>query len=386
MRLSSFITANLEPILLEWVAFARNQIPAAVSLDEVALLDHGKLILEEIAADMGRPEGEQERQAKSEGNSADAPTSKNVPSRSHARQREHQGFDVEQMVSEYRALRATVLRLWTASSTDIQSQDLEDVIRFNEAVDQAVAESLTAFVAEVTKTRDLFLGMLGHDLRGPLGTIGSCTALMLRSSPDDSRPVAMIQRSVAQMKALLDDLVEFTRHRLGAQITVEPKSFRLDKFARETLDEIDALGNGSVLELDTLGEMRGEWDPRRLHQALSNLVFNALKYGSAGAPVHIGIDGSCKDEVVITVCNAGKPIPPELLSSLFEPLVRAVDEARVGVSQMAGANLGLGLYVVRQIALAHGGKVSATSDEVATCFALRLPRVCLRQSEHGQNN
>ena len=151
MRLASFITDNLDAILVDWVAFAREQLPAAANLDEAALLDHGKLILQEIAADMRRPQGDDERQAKSEGDSASASTSAQVPSRSHARQRERQGFQVEQLVAEYRALRATVLRLWTAASSSVQVEDLDDITRVNEAVDQAIAESLQVFVAEVDR-------------------------------------------------------------------------------------------------------------------------------------------------------------------------------------------------------------------------------------------
>ncbi|HEX6973534.1 MAG TPA: RsbRD N-terminal domain-containing protein, partial [Vicinamibacterales bacterium] len=147
MRLSSFITSNLDAILRDWVAFAREQLPAAATMDDVALLDHGRLILEDIASDMRQPQGDDERQAKSEGNSSSASESSSVPSRTHARQRERQGFQIEQMVAEYRALRATVLRLWGAASGSVQVEDLEDVTRFNEAVDQAIAESLQAFVA-----------------------------------------------------------------------------------------------------------------------------------------------------------------------------------------------------------------------------------------------
>ena len=166
MRLGRFISANLDAVLVDWVAFARDQMPAAANMDEAALLDHGRLILQEIASDMGRPQDDEERQAKSEGNSSTAATSTHVPSRSHARQRARQGFEVEQMVAEYRALRATVLRLWTGASSTVQVEDLEDVTRFNEAVDQAIAESLQVFVAEVDRARDLFLGMLGMTSEG----------------------------------------------------------------------------------------------------------------------------------------------------------------------------------------------------------------------------
>jgi signal transduction histidine kinase len=384
MRLSSFITSHLDEILVDWVTFARTQLPAAANMDEAALLDHGKLIIEEIAADMRRPQDDDERQAKSEGNSANASASSSVPSRSHARQRERQGFQVEQMVAEYRALRATVLRLWSAASSTVQLEDLEDITRFNEAVDQAIAESLQVFVAEVDKARDLFLGMLGHDMRGPLGTIASAAALDLRTRPNESRQTAVILRSVAQMKALLDDLVEYTRQRLGSGLAIEPASLQLGQFARDTLDEIAVVSGGRALELEVEGDLRVEWDARRLHQALSNLVLNALKYGSPSAPIRIRLDGTLEGEVILAVQNVGKPIPQTLLATIFDPLVRAPSEGFDTDLQMAGTNMGLGLYVVREIATAHGGCVEVTSNDVATRFEMRLPRTAVATRHHVQ--
>jgi signal transduction histidine kinase len=117
-----------------------------------------------------------------------------------------------------------------------------------------------------------------------------------------------------------------------------------------------------------------------LHQALSNLVFNALKYGLPRAPIRISLDGSRADEVVLAVQNSGRPIPEGLLPTLFDPLVRAAGKDEGADSQIAGANLGLGLYVVREIANAHGGSVEVTSDDSATRFELRLPRICVRTS------
>lgn len=379
MRLQSFISANLDAILIEWIGFAGDQFPAAETLDKAALLDHGRRILEEIVVDMHRPQDDHERQAKSEGNSATASTATDLPSRSHARQREQQGFRVEQLVAEYRALRATVLRLWMAASSQVQVQDLDDVMRFNEAVDQAVAESLQVFVTEVERARDLFLGMLGHDLRGPLSTIASSASIDLRTRPDDSKRASVILRSVAQMKALLDDLVEYTRHRLGAGAAIAPAAMQLDQCTRDTLEEIEATGVARALALDVQGDLHGEWDARRLHQALSNLVFNALKYGRAGDPVHIRLDGTRPDEVLVSVENTGAPIPKQQLPTLFDPLVRAAGHDGGSAAQVAGANLGLGLFVVRQIAMAHGGSVEVSSDDVATRFMLRLPRVCVRK-------
>ena len=199
-----------------------------------------------------------------------------------------------------------------------------------------------------------------------------------RTRPNDSAGAKIVLRSVAQMKALLDDLVEYTRHRLGSGLAIAPTTLQLDHFARNTLDEIEAISNGRVLELEVKGDLQGEWDPRRLHQALSNLVFNALKYGLPRAPIRISLDGTGDDEVVLAVQNSGRAIPQALLQTLFDPLVRAASEDGGAESHVAGANLGLGLYVVREIAKAHGGTVEVTWDDTATRFELQLPRISQR--------
>ncbi len=121
---------------------------------------------------------------------------------------------------------------------------------------------------------------------------------------------------------------------------------------------------------------------RRAHRRSG---FNALKYGLPRAPIHIILDGTRADEVVLAVQNVGKPIPRELLPLIFEPLVRGADEDSAADTQVAGANLGLGMYVVREIAIAHGGSVTVTSDESATRFELRLPRICVRNSESARH-
>lgn len=379
MRLSTFITANLETILLEWAAFAGKQLPAATNMDEIALLDHGRTMLQEIVVNMRRPESEIERKAKSEGISTAASTAATVPSRSHARQRESQGFEIGQMVAEYRALRATVLRLWQAAHPRPETDDLEDMVRFNEALDQALAESVDVFVKEVDRARHLFLGMMGHDLRGPLSTIASCAAVELRKRPEDGRYASLTLRSVAQMKALLNDLMEFTAHRLGRGLAIAPGPLKLDEFARNTMDEINAVYSERALTLEGLGDMQGAWDGTRLHQALSNLLFNALKYGDVGQPIGVVIDGTGKDEIQLTVRNSGKPIAPHMVPRLFDPLVREPrdeqdDGGDASLPLVSGANLGLGLYVVREIALAHGGSVSVESHGSNTAFTLCLPR------------
>ncbi|WCM89245.1 sensor histidine kinase [Acidovorax sp. NCPPB 3576] len=376
MHLAHFIASYLDEILVDWVAFARTQLPAARNLDETALLDHGKKILQDVVENMSTFQTERERKTKSEGKSESASTDSGVSSRSHARQREHQGFNVDQMVAEYRALRASVLRLWRASAHEATTRDIDDIIRFNEALDQALSESLAEFNLVVDRARDLFLGILGHDLRGPMSTIAGAAQLEMRRWPDDVRHAPVILRSVAQMNALLDDLMEFTSYRLGKGLIVKPKILRLDQLVRDTINEIEVVSSGRVLLLQSRGDMEGRWDAARLHQALSNLIFNALKYGVTSSPVWVEIDGTDHDQVLLTVRNAGKAISPELLPRLFDPLVREQREDDSNGSQVSGANLGLGLFVVREIATAHGGSVVVTSREEATEFRLCLPRMC----------
>ncbi|MBW8828406.1 MAG: HAMP domain-containing histidine kinase [Burkholderiales bacterium] len=168
-----------------------------------------------------------------------------TPSRAHALQRARSSFEVNQMVSEYRALRATVLRLWSAAATEVTVHDLQDVTRFNEAVDQALAESLKLFVAEVDRARNLLLGVLGHDLRTPLATIVNCAHYRLRVRPEDTRDANTILRSAERTKVLVDDdVLVYTRKRLGVGVTVDPVPRQLDRFARDTVDELLAINPG----------------------------------------------------------------------------------------------------------------------------------------------
>ncbi len=139
------------------------------------------------------------------------------------------------------------------------------------------------------KTRDLFLGMLGHDLRGPLSTISACAKLELQIHPDDSRQAVVVLRSTAQMKALLDDLVEYTRHRLGSGLAIDPASLQLDVFARDTLEEITTISGARVVDLQIQGDAGGMGRASARTSALSNLVFNALKYGLADTPIRVSL-------------------------------------------------------------------------------------------------
>lgn len=170
MRLAEFIRHNVEAILADWEAFAATLLPAAAGLTPLALRDDAEQILEAVAKDLTAFQSREEQSEKSKGRAPKVEGAAETAAQTHAVLRARGGFDINQLVAEYRALRASVLRLWIDASPLDQTAS-EDIIRFNEAIDQAVAESVGHFHAQVERARNLLLGMLGHDMRSPLGTI-----------------------------------------------------------------------------------------------------------------------------------------------------------------------------------------------------------------------
>ncbi len=369
MRLPDFILDNIDAILASWVDFARTRVSAGRGMTDLALRDDAEAILREIVRDMGTTQSLSEQEAKSRGEAGDAG---GLPSHAHAIQRARSGFEVNQMVSEYRALRATVLRLWTGEARVAHKADLEDVTRFNEAVDQAIAESLKLFVSEVDRARSLFLGTLGHDLRTPLGTIATCATVLQTKHPEAAREAGMIARSASRMRELLETVLSYTRRSLGTGLVIAVAPTALDEVVKGCVRELADTHPTREIALTASGDLRGTWDGARLGQLVSNLVGNALKYGAPDRPVTVTLRGEDDPEVQLEVHNFGTPIPPEMLQDIFEPLVRG---KRVVHDDSAGANMGLGLYIAREVASAHFGSIRVESDaDTGTTFTVCLPR------------
>jgi signal transduction histidine kinase len=253
-----------------------------------------------------------------------------------------------------------------------------DVIRFNEAIDQAVAESVGHFHAQVEQARNLLLGMLGHDLRSPLNTVLTTASYLaaLNAGEQVSVAAARLVRSGASMQALLDDLVDFNRTELGLGLKVVPSDVDLAAVVADELEQTRGAHPDRRIELAVTGDVRGRWDGLRLQQVLRNLVSNAIKYGAPDTPVRVAVRGGEAD-VRLEVTNTGPAIEPAALGQIFEPLKRVA--ARGGRDDRGG--LGLGLFIVREVARAHGGEVQVRSDGGETAFAVRLPRH--RRDEKG---
>jgi signal transduction histidine kinase len=218
--------------------------------------------------------------------------------------------------------------------------------------------------------RERMMGVLSHDLRNPLSTVGVAAELMLRSRslPETERNQALrIRRSAGRMGEMIDTLLDFTRMRFLGQVALSPKPTDLGEVARDAIDEIHVAWPDRTIELDVHGDPHGEWDPARISQTVFNLANNAITYGSAEAPVRISIEG-VDGQVALKVHNSGPPISPALIPTIFEPFRRGLDDR-------SPQGLGLGLYIAEQIVHAHHGTISVESTgEDGTTFTVRLPR------------
>ena len=371
MRLAQFILDEMEAILREWEAFAATNLPAAASMSSLALRDHAQQILQAVAKDLATHQSREAQIEKSLGHARKPSGAPETAAQTHALLRARSGFDINQLVAEYRALRASVLRLWSdAYQPDAAHAD--DMIRFNEAIDQAIAESIEFFSMQVEQARDLLLGMLGHDMRSPLQTIQATAAYLsaLNAGGTVSEAASRLIRSGARMQALLDDLLDFNRTRLGLGINIAPTDIDLAEIFTDELTQIRAAHPDRRLDLEVRGDCKGVWDGHRLQQLLSNLVLNAIKYGASDAPVQVLVTGD-EAEVRLEVRNRGAAIEPPFLEQLFTPLKRGPEHENRSTS---GDSLGLGLYIAREIAIAHGGQIEARSEKAETVFAVRLPR------------
>jgi signal transduction histidine kinase len=374
MRLAEFIIAEREQILLEWDAFARSCLPVSHRMNLTTLRDHAGEILETIAEDLNDPQSRAQQVAKSVGRS-DARADSRDPdtaAQSHGNDRAYSGFDVMQMVSEFRALRASVIRLWIANSGELGVEDIEDLMRFNEAIDQALAESTARHAQRIESSKEMFIAMLGHDLRTPLGAIiASAQAIASsRATPETMlKGASIILSSGRRMNSLVSDLLDFTRSRLGDGIPVVCAEADLEAVCRQTVEEIVALHPGRDIKFATSGSVRGKWDAARISQALSNLISNAVQHGGAAGSIDVTLRGEV-DEAVLSVQNRGSLIEPDQLNKIFDPLHRGADEGEAG-----GHNLGLGLYITERIVASHGGKIAVESTEdTGTIFTIRLPK------------
>jgi signal transduction histidine kinase len=235
-----------------------------------------------------------------------------------------------------------------------------------------VAESVAHFAAEVDRWRHLFLGVLGHDLRSPLNAILLTAQLLSKLASDApvTRYTQSLIRSGERMKALLDDLLDYSRVSLGLGLAIHRVPVDLAAACEEEVELLRAALPGHSVGYEVEGCAQGDFDGSRVREALGNLVLNAARYGSQDRRIEVRLVGDGQT-VQLSVANEGKPMTAEALQALFEPLRRgAVESSEPAAGQ---TNLGLGLFVVREVARAHGGQVDVVCEAGRTVFRLTLP-------------
>ncbi len=364
MGLAEFIDKDRVKIVAEWEIFARSVQPTAGAMSPTALRDHADQILTAIVDDMKSQQSAAEQAEKSKGRGSAQRLG--YIGELHASLRIEFGFKLPQMIAEYRALRASVLRLWENNGGDPAG-----VTRFNESIDEALTEAVDSFTETTERYREQSLAILGHDLRTPLAAIITGSSLLM-TKPDVDKTVriaTLMSSSANRMSRMIEDLLDLTRTRLGDRIPVDPVPLDLEPLCRQVIAELETHRPPGGVVFIAEGDLHGEWDGDRIAQVLSNLVWNAIQHGGKTDPITV----TAKDagsSVVVTIHNSGRPIPETALTAIFEPLVRHTTDTRVS------SGLGLGLYIASQIARSHAGKLEVTStDAGGTTFTLRLPRI-----------
>lgn len=372
MRLGSFIIEHIEQILREWDAFAEKLGPVADAMTQRALRDHARPILEAIAADMAVVETAREQKEKSQGR---APHEAETAAGTHGTLRHVSGFSLLQLTSEYRALRATVLRLWLPRIADFNEAVSQDMVRFNETIDKALAESVLTYSEQGKRTRDTFLGILGHDLRTPLSTMTMAGHLLGKaplSSDDLQKTGARIRRSAAVMTTMVNDLLEYARVELGGPLSIQGEWQDMSGTCEEAVNDARAAHPESSFSVELSGDLACNYDAPRLQQVFSNLLNNAAQYSPASELIRLQAHGD-PDSVSVHVHNSGRTIPTESLQAIFDPLVQL--GAGVEDASRPSTSIGLGLFIAREITVAHGGSIAArSSPDGLTTFSVRIPK------------
>jgi signal transduction histidine kinase len=371
LRLADFIRLNIEPIVAEWISFARTRTPASDNMTKLALQDHVAEILRFVADDLEAPQSLKEQVAKSKGlGPQDAPFTQSA-AEIHATLRLADGFDIDQMVSEYRALRASVVKQWVARNQALAVTDLNDLTRFNEAIDQAMTEAVSQYTKMITHSRNLFLGILGHDLRNPIGAASMAAQAMVKMGEPDAKQTMLasqIVNTTQRATQILNDLLDITRSAFGLDIVVVKLPMNMGQLGIQLGDEMRALAGGRKIEINVDGDTDGEWDRARIGQVFSNLIGNAIQYSPAGSKIVVTIGGH-RDQVLISVHNDGDPIPLEKIKTIFDFKTHGY-----GAPEQT-TNLGLGLLIAEKIVKAHGGEIKvASSTEMGTTFTAILPK------------
>jgi signal transduction histidine kinase len=353
-RLARTLRERSNAIAEAWLAHALATIPELRELPPNQVVDHLPEFLEGLAVWLL-------------GDVTEAHERFRLLADGHAMQRQSAGVPLAALTAEYAALRSITLRHLLGADTP------HAAIRINEGFDVAVYAAVHSYAMARDAVRDRFIGILGHDLRDPLAAVAMSAAFLRDSRLDDRQRelVARIERGAGRIERMIGDVLDFTRGNLGGGIPISPVATDLAQICRAAVDEVAAARNRPI-ELELRGDLRGTFDPERAKQALANLLGNAVQYGTGDIQLRAW-ERDDRRAVFTAVTNRGKAIPAERLRGIFDPFKAP--------TQPRGKGLGLGLYIVQQIAISHGGVCRVVStDEGGTTFSIEWPRIPLDET------
>ena len=382
---------------MEWESFARGIWPDGATADVAEMRDEAEDILRATALDMQSHQTAAQQAEKSKGASRQWDESGDLTraSSSHGAGRVGSGFQLSAVVAEYRALRASVLRLWRQSGPAPDLRDIDDVTRFNESIDQSLTHAVRSYVERVERDRqellaneqasrreaeaanrakDVFLATLSHEMRTPLNAIVGWLSILRREDAETrhfQEGLKVIERNTAAQVQLIDDLLDISRIVSGKlRVDIQPCELAEVINAGVNVTRTAAEARGITLDVRLDPSVSGALcDNVRIQQVVWNLVSNAVKFTPKGGQVHVTLsrEGS---SFQIQVSDTGQGISSDLLPHVFDRFRQADSSMR---RRFAG--LGLGLSIVKYIVEAHGGTVEAASpgEGKGSTFTVRLP-------------
>jgi signal transduction histidine kinase len=286
----------------------------------------------------------------------------------HALERHRGGHELTVALGEYTALRNALLEV--ALEHAGKGELAPGMAALATALDRTIAEAVARYEAEHDHVRERFMGMLVHDLRDPLTAVVMSANLLADMTLGERQAllVGRITRGARRIERMVDEVIDFARSRLGEGLSLQPVMFDMTDVCNEMIAEARAQPAPRDIQFDFAGNVTGSWDRERARQAVANLIANATQSSQGVIKVRVH-ESSDHKSVLVSVTNRGSVIGADVLARIFDPFARAViDPSRV-------RGLGLGLYMVEQIALAHGGSVRATSTQTeGTTFSIEWPR------------
>ena len=371
MRLAEFIRSNENAIVAAWEEFAQTYLPSAAHMDRAALRDHIIGLLRFISQDLETSQTERERSEKAKGQGPKGGGANDSAAETHADLRFTGGFDTVEMVSEFRALRASVIKLWRSAWGE-PDEIIPDLLRFNEAVDQVMTESLSRYTEKLNHAGALLVGTLVHDFQKSLTIVSDSAEALTDGRLDDRQTqlVSQIGAGTSHVNLMVSELIDAVRIRIGEGVPISIAPMNMAAAVNDAVKDVAVAHPDWKIAVETPEDLEADGDFARIREMISSLIDSAVQHGSRASEIQVAakLDNS---EVVLSVHSAAA-ISPDIVATLFDSLTHRRDE---NAAQSGDTRLDLELFIAKGVVTAHGGKLSIISnEEQGTTFIVQLPQ------------